>query len=79
MLTYLIAKEQQFDELAYPSALGGKDSARLPDVDFAHVKIDAWANPTYQTPDPGEKLPDRTKGFEWVAPQRAADEVDERS
>ncbi|MET7336101.1 hypothetical protein [Nonomuraea sp. NPDC005650] len=76
VLGCLMAKEQQFDKLAYPSALGGKDGARLPDVDFAHLKIDALANPTFQTPDPGEKLPDRTKDFKWVAPQRATDEAD---
>ncbi|MEV4580682.1 hypothetical protein AB0K16_46385 [Nonomuraea jabiensis] len=52
----------------YTKSLDGVVGAKLEDVDFAHVKIDAWAFPTFQTPDPGEKLPYRAKDFDWVAP-----------
>ncbi|MEV4009674.1 hypothetical protein AB0J35_04180 [Nonomuraea angiospora] len=70
IIGYLITQGQLLGDMAEPYEQDGWPGARLREVDFASVKIDKSAFPTFQFPERGESLPEAAKDFEWVAPSR---------
>ncbi|MGW4959344.1 WXG100 family type VII secretion target [Nonomuraea sp. NPDC004186] len=70
IVAYLITQGQALADMAEPYEQDGWPGARLREVDFATVKIDKSAFPTFQYPEGKQALPDDTKDFKWVAPSR---------